>query len=248
MKVKYSAQTDTGRRRTANEDSILAYVPNEGKLYLFAVADGVGSLADGAEASKLTTMTLADAFRSFRGSDPGPQLVTSIRRANTLVYSRGRGSNAAKMMGSTLVALVLTPGRFTVAHVGDSRAYLLREGTLHRLTEDHSLVAEQVRAGILTEAEASESQHRHIITRSLGVGTEVEVDQRGPEPLRPGDIFLLSSDGLHDMVTDAEIEAFIPSREPDQAATELIELANARGGPDNISVVIVHIEEPNDHE
>lgn len=247
MRVRYSAQTDVGQRRRENEDSVLAYASADGALYLFAVADGVGSLAAGAAASQGVVATLADAFRTFSGSDPSRQLIDGIRRANTLLYnqSRSRGEGA---MGSTLVAVLLRPRLFEVAHVGDSRAYLLRDGALRRLTEDHSLVAEQVRAGILTEAEASESRHRHIITRSLGADTEVEIDHAPPQLLRAGDVFVLSSDGLHDVVTDAEIEAEVRNQEPDQAAKTLVRLANARGGPDNVSVIVVAIDEPNGHD
>jgi protein phosphatase len=243
MKVRYSAQTDVGRRRSENQDSILGQAAADGNLYLFVVADGVGSLAAGADASRNAVDTLATAFPHFSEPEPGPHLIEGIRKANTYLYheSHNRGAGA---MGSTLVAVVVRPNEFGVAHVGDSRAYLVRDGSIRRLTEDHSLVAEQVRAGILTEQEASESRHRHIITRSLGAEIEVDVEHNGMQPLEPGDIFVLCSDGLHDVVTDAEIGAMVLNRDPKEATTMLIQMANERGGPDNVSVIVAVVDSP----
>jgi protein phosphatase len=232
-----------GRRRSENQDSILAQASADDNLYLFVVADGVGSLAAGADASRNAVETLAEVFPDLAGPDIGAHLDEGIRKANSMLYqeSRTRGTGA---MGSTMVALVVRPEEFEVAHVGDSRAYLIRDSAIQRLTEDHSLVAEQVRAGILTEQEASESRHRHIITRSLGAETEVDVELSGLQPLYTGDIFVLSSDGLHDVVSDAEIGATVVNRDPRDATTTLIQLANERGGPDNVSVIVAVVDSP----
>ena len=245
MKVTYSAHTDTGRQRTRNEDSVLAYPVLEGGLHLFAVADGIGSLETGAESSRIAVETLAGAFRHGAGADPGASLMAAVRQANAVLFAEGEAGTRGRM-GSTVVALLLHRGGCEVAHVGDSRAYRLRDGVLQQLTEDHSFVAEQVRAGHLTEAQARASRHRHIITRSLGAAAEVQIDHRGWEPVQQGDIFLLSSDGLHDVVADDEMAAVLRDHAPETAARTLIDMANARGGPDNISVIAVRVDRADD--
>jgi protein phosphatase len=212
--------------------------------FLFAVADGVGGLADGADASRTAIRTLEESFTSAgAGEYTEERLLSALSSANIRIVE-SRNPTTAKLSGSTVVALLLQPedGSFVVAHVGDSRAYLVREGKLEPLTGDHSLVADQVRAGIMTTEEAAVSRNRHVITRSLGIGPEVDVELQVRRSTEKGDAFLLCSDGLTDIVADDEIEAMLVAMEDERkAARALIELANERGGPDNISVVVVRI-------
>lgn len=243
MNVDYAARTDPGQRRKENQDSVLARADSMRGRYLFAVADGVGGLAGGADASRTTVDALAASFDHPDGGPAASELLASILEANRQIVA-SRLNELDGPSASTLVALLFDRVTFETAHVGDSRAYLRREGGLVRLTEDHSLIHQQVRSGILTEEEAVLSRHRHVITRSLGANPEVEVEQRPPEGFRDGDVFVLCSDGLTDVVADAEIDEVLGSGADAVAtATRLVELANSRGGPDNISVVVVRVTE-----
>lgn len=242
MNLVYTALSEPGRRRTENQDSVLA-VSAPGR-HLLVVADGVGGLADGAQASQSTVRALEESFaRTDRPYGP-EQLVADLAAVNSSIVE-DRDRNEGRMSGSTVVAILFEPAAasFVVAHVGDSRAYLLRDGALERLTEDHSLVAEQVRAGILTDEEAASSRHRHVITRSIGIEQDLSIELSPARSLKPGDRFLLCSDGLTDLVGDAELERLL-SGQGDQRNTArvLVDLANDRGGPDNISVVVADVE------
>jgi protein phosphatase len=240
MNVEFAARSDVGQRRSENEDSVLAC--EAGGRYLFAVADGVGSLAGGAVASRTAVDTLQAGFARAAAANPDEDLLASILRANEQILAQRRGQDGPS--ASTLVALLVVPGWAHVAHVGDSRAYRLRSGQIERLTADHSLVSEQVRLGMITEEQAAESRHRHVITRSLGTVSQLDVEQAEPEPVLPGDVFLLSSDGLHGVVTDEELAIVLGDGGPvDEVVNTLIQLANDRGGPDNISAVVVRVIE-----
>ena len=241
MKLDFAARTDKGQQRPENQDSVLALAIAGGDRYVFAVADGVGGLAAGAAASQAAVGALEGAFTAIGATDGSVGLAESVLSANRAVLAAADGESTS---GSTMVALLLRPGTFEVAHVGDSRGYLLRNGEIHRLTQDHSLVAEQVRAGILTEEAAAESRNRNVITRSLGIEEELEVDAREPEALAAGDVFLLSSDGLHGVVSHAELQAALwGGNAAAEVADALVSLANERGGPDNISAVVVRVIE-----
>jgi protein phosphatase len=241
VRIDYAALSDPGRRRPRNEDRVLALeLPNR-SCFVFVVADGVGGADGGAEASQAVVDAIARAFDgSARLDDPEGRLTAAIDEANgTIVAQQGQPAAAGN---TTVDAIVAWDGRFAVAHVGDSRAYLLRGQELLRLTEDHSLVAEQVRAGILTEDEASRSARRNIITRSVGSPGGVEIDTRPAEPLREGDVLLLSSDGLHGVASAEEIAGILLAEDaPEQAAARLVAVANERGGPDNVSVVVARV-------
>lgn len=239
MNIRHVALTDPGRRHSDNQDSVLALSRNG--VSLLAVADGVGGLAEGAAASQATIRSLEDGFDRMPG-EPAEEVIRSqLARANAALYAEHHG-RPGKMSGSTVVALVFGGESVLVAHVGDSRAYLLREGSLQRLTEDHSLVAEQVKAGILTAEQAANSRQRHVITRSLGVAPTLEVEFDQKVACRPGDLFLLCSDGLSDVVPDSDLELMLSgSVQVGRTASELIAIANERGGPDNISVVLARI-------
>ena len=240
MNVRFAALTVPGRVRPTNQDSVLALDGPRKGTYVFAVADGVGGLAGGAEASQRLVDALAAAANEC-GESLASCLDARTAAINTQLYEDG--ARSGRPSGTTLVAVIVQDGNFEVLHAGDSRAYLFRASQLHRLTEDHAWVAEQVRSGALTEAEAAESPHRNIITRCVGIEPSVEVDHRASEPCAPGDTFLLSSDGLHGLVTDDELAgALIENGPVNDVARHLVDMANDRGGTDNISVVLARVE------
>ena len=231
MKVgRTTCVTDKGRRRLRNEDAYVCSPP------LFAVADGMGGAQAGELASRLAATSLEE-FTQTHGEQSAADLV---QEANARIYRRSREDPAAAGMGSTItVALVDgTAGAVSLAHVGDSRAYLLRGGSLEQLTADHSLVAELVRSGRLTEEEAENHPQRSVITRVLGTDPDVDVDTL-TVLAEPGDLFLLCSDGLTAMLRDEDILQVLEAEDgdPDQAARALVDAANRAGGDDNITVV-----------
>jgi protein phosphatase len=215
------AKTDVGRGRPANEDTFL--VDHDDRLY--AVADGMG----GHRAGEVASATAIDALQAaFAG---GAALDEAVEAANAAVFEKASDNLDMRGMGTTLTAAALLDDhRVLLGHVGDSRAYLMRDGAVTRITEDHSLVEQLVREGRLSPEEASSHPQKAIITRALGIDPEVEVDTY-PVDLRPGDRLLLCSDGLTNMVADTAI-AGILSRQPDpqQAAEQLVDMANEAGG------------------
>lgn len=230
------AVTDTGRARAVNQDSLLVV---DGRLY--AVADGMGGHRGGEVASALALESLASLAESTTAA-----LVKGITRANEAVYLRSSQDPELRGMGTTLIALALAVDAdgqelLAMANVGDSRAYRFRGGRLEQMTEDHSLVESLVRQGRITAEEAVTHPQRNIITRALGVDPEVEVDS-WELPAVPGDRYLLCSDGLFNEVEPATIAATLAERvDPDDAAAELVRLANEGGGRDNITCVVVDV-------
>jgi serine/threonine protein phosphatase PrpC len=228
-------KTDTGRQRRDNEDSVFARAP------VFVVADGMG----GAQAGEVASQIAIEAFESgLDGSgSPEERLAVRVREANRQIYDRSRTELGREGMGTTLTAAYLDDGSVAIAHVGDSRAYLFRDGKLERLTRDHSLVDELVRRGKLTEEQAAEHPQRSIITRALGPEPDVEVDT-WTYPVRRDDVLLLCSDGLTSMISEEQIAQILGSAETlDEAADRLIREANEAGGRDNITVVLTRVEE-----
>jgi PPM family protein phosphatase len=229
------AGTDTGRQRRANEDSHLARAP------LFVVADGMGGAQAGEVASRI-------AVESFQGgledsSEPEAALASLARVANSRIHELSHSHAEQAGMGTTLTAFYVGEREVSIAHVGDSRAYRLRDGELLRLTDDHSLVDELLRQGRLTPEEAVEHPQRSVITRALGPEGAVEVDTRSYEA-RGGDVYLLCSDGLTTMVPDDSLAAVLLANETLREAGEaLIATANEAGGRDNITVLLVRLEE-----
>jgi PPM family protein phosphatase len=230
-----SYKTDTGRQRTTNEDAYFARGP------LFAVADGMG----GAQAGEVASRIAAEAFEpAERGTEPAESFLRSIAQsANAQIHSLSQHDSSRSGMGTTLTSALVDGDELAIGHVGDSRAYLFREGELKLLTSDHSLVEELRRQGRLTDEEAEGHPQRSIITRALGPESDVDVDTLTVSA-RPGDIYLLCSDGLTTMVKDAMI-ARILSESPtlDEATTWLVNEANDAGGRDNITVVAFRLEE-----
>ena len=228
MKVQVGVATDIGRVREGNEDSYLIEPP------LYAVADGMGGHRGGEVASQLALETIEDLFRKDEGS-----LVEQVRSANHAVYVQSQEDTAVSGMGTTLTAALVEGSELQLAHVGDSRAYLLRAGSLRQLTADHTLVARMVKTGEITEAEAEVHPHRNVLTRSLGTEADVQVDQ-DVVGLLDGDRLLLCSDGLTGMVTEDQIKAILETEpDPQRASDRLIKAANRAGGIDNITVVVL---------
>jgi PPM family protein phosphatase len=226
--------TDTGRRRRHNEDAYVCEPP------LFAVADGMGGAQAGELASSLAAAALRDDTSEREG---GEQRVDElIQEANRRVYRRQSQDAAASGMGTTMTVALVEDGRVVIGHVGDSRAYLIRDRRLEQVTEDHSLVAELVRSGKLSPEEAEGHPQRSVITRALGTDPDVDVDTFSVET-KPGDLFLLCSDGLTSMVDDETILGEIERNRPDlrAAAKALVRAANKGGGEDNITVIFFEI-------
>ena len=247
LRIEMAELTDIGRRRSDNQDNLARRVPDdpaelERDGALFVVADGMGGHAAGEIASTVAVQTICSAYFETAQGEVLQGLAQAIKQANEAILTIARENAGHTGMGTTLVAAVLCQGILYVANIGDSRAYLLRNGKLRQLTEDHSWVAEQVRAGILTEDQARIHVHRNVITRSLGTQANVTADVF-VEPAREGDVLLLCSDGLHGYVSDSTIAETMANYHPDEAAKRLIALANDAGGPDNITVSIFHIEE-----
>jgi len=251
-KFRSSARTDVGMKRDHNEDSFLV---NE-DIGLYVVCDGMGGHAGGETASRLAVQTIEkelisaklridDPF-SAKASLPESPLAGVLREAVegacAAVFRSSRANPELAGMGTTCISLLVQGDHAIVGHVGDSRAYLVRDGQVWQLSEDHSLVNEQVRAGLLTEEEAKHSRLKNIITRSVGFEEDVLVDVVGVET-RSGDKFLLCSDGLSNLIDNDEIRDALVQTALDQVPEMLIQLANSRGGDDNITVIAVHREE-----
>ena len=244
MSVSSAARTHRGCRRKHNEDQVLLRpgLGPDGSWLLLAVADGMGGAAQGGRASREAIRVLGLELERWRDGNPGETLQAAFVAANRFLVDLSNSRRSHRGMGTTLVA-ALTDGRDAwVGNVGDSRAYRLSAGLMRQLTEDHSLVAEQVKAGYLDEQAAATSPHRNIITRSLGHSDSLAVDVFGPLQLRPGDLLLLCSDGLYGVVSESEMAGIASSFSPDEAADRLIALANERGSPDNVSVVVARFE------
>ncbi|MFL5828865.1 MAG: Stp1/IreP family PP2C-type Ser/Thr phosphatase [Solirubrobacteraceae bacterium] len=228
-------RTDTGRQRRGNEDSSLARAP------LFVVADGMGGAQAGEVASRMAVELFAQGLPDSGG--PEERLATVVQAANEQIYERAHSEHQLAGMGTTLTAAYLDDAHLSIAHVGDSRAYLFRDGQLKRLTQDHSLVDELVREGKLTEEQAAEHPQRSIITRALGPEAQVTVDT-WTYPARAGDVVLLCSDGLTSMLSEERISQILNGAASlEAAADQLIADANAAGGRDNITVVAFRVED-----
>ncbi|HEY2320540.1 MAG TPA: Stp1/IreP family PP2C-type Ser/Thr phosphatase [Solirubrobacteraceae bacterium] len=228
-------KTDTGRQRRDNEDNAFVRAP------LFVVADGMGGAQAGEVASKLAVEEFHEALPDEGSAEK--RLTDRIRAANRRIYDLSRTEHEHAGMGTTLTAAYLDDDHLAVAHVGDSRAYIFRDGELTRLTQDHSLVEELVRQGKLTEEQAAEHPQRSIITRALGIEGDVDVDTWS-YPVRAGDVVLLCSDGLTSMIGEEQIVRILGSAHSlDRAADGLITAANDAGGRDNITVVLFRLED-----
>ena len=245
MRLIPYALTDVGRKRQHNEDSyLIAQTQN-----LFAVADGMGGHRAGEKASRMAIERLRESLTAPRRSAPRDEVLGKLQKAMSItgaaIFDAAQSDPDLAGMGTTLTAVLFHGTRAYVAHVGDSRAYLYRDGKVQQITVDHSWVAEQVKAGLLTEQEARESRFRHIITRSVGFERDVQVDGTIC-PIQAGDCFLLCSDGLSNYMEDTDFAEVLSQQLYSDVPRVLVDLANQRGGDDNITVVLIHIA--NDQE
>jgi PPM family protein phosphatase len=242
MRFSCAARTDVGVVRSGNEDSYLM-ADDRG---LFIVADGMGGHAAGEVASEMATQLVAQEFRPVRGMSDDElmaQMVGAIRAANSAIYRRTLQEQDKRGMGTTVTVLKLLPRRYLIGQVGDSRAYLLRGGVLTQITTDHSYVQEQVDAGRLTPEEARVHPYANVITRCVGSSGDV-VPDLFIGTLEAGDLVLLASDGLTGMLEDEDVKAVLErDLSLEEMVHQLIEDANRRGGLDNITVLLVKIEE-----
>jgi protein phosphatase len=239
LHTRYGSRTDQGRVRTSNEDCYAA----SAKTNLFLIADGMGGHAAGEIASQIAATTVDELVRAYASLAPEETLRRAAEEANARVYNTQRNRPDLAGMGSTLTALYLRNSHYYIAHVGDSRAYLLRDGVLNQLTRDHSLVWQLFENGVLTKEELPKHPHKNLITRSVGPHPNVEIDLEKGEA-RQGDVYLLCSDGLTDVVSDANIRALLSDerKTPQEIGDELVASANLNGGPDNVTVIVVRLQ------
>ncbi len=248
--LQHAAVTDVGMRRSNNQDAFAVVLASDleqwyTRGHLFIVADGMGAHAAGELASKLAVDGIPHLYHKHYESSPPEALQKAIQNTNTEVHNRGEANPDFQHMGTTTSALVLLPQGALVAHIGDSRVYRLRGDKLRQLTFDHSLVWEMKASGKLPDGmDVGEVVPKNVITRSLGPNARVKIDFEGPFPVAVGDTFLICSDGLTGRVEDEELAAYMAHMSPKEAADALVKLANVRGGPDNITIIIVKVIDP----
>lgn len=246
LTVYTSAVTGRGLVRESNEDAVRVIYPSTyGEMMnsgVFAmIADGMGGANAGECASNMATAVIPQIFAED-SSHPPMALAHALEAANRSIYGKSQADERLSGMGTTCVVLILTPKQAWIAWVGDSRVYLIRNHMLIQITEDHSLVAEMVRGGLLTTEQANRHQDRHVLTKALGTQPTVEpsISQQAM-PVEVGDRFLLCSDGLHDLLTENQLLTLSENSSVQQAAADLIQKANELGGTDNISAILLEI-------
>ncbi len=244
MKWAYAGKTDVGKVRQGNEDALFA----DGERGVFIVADGMGGHVAGEVASQIVTETVGPGVgeaieQGYRGAELKKRMLKLIAEANQRILERAQDEPEKRGMGTTLTLLALVPDDgYVIDQVGDSRGYLLRDGELQQITRDHTVVQQQVDRGTLTPEQARDHPLSHILTRALGTDSAVAADSYGAET-KPGDVFLLCSDGLSGMVPDSELRGILasPTDDLDEIAEALIEAANEAGGVDNVTALVVKI-------
>jgi PPM family protein phosphatase len=245
--IRAVLRTDVGLVRSENQDFGTYTTAEEEKESnpggrLLIVADGMGGHRGGATASRLAAETVKAQYLGSETADIPAALKESLVRANARIFSEAQSNPELRGMGTTTSALAVRGDQSWLAHVGDSRIYLVRGDDIRQLTDDHSLVATMVREGLLTSAEAENHPRRNVLQRSMGVAEEVEVDVRGPIEVQPGDTFILCSDGLHGLVREHELKEI--ARKPIvTAADEFLRKALERGAPDNVTVIVARVED-----
>ena len=234
LAARHAAVSHVGRQRAGNEDAYVARPP------LFGVADGMGGARAGEVASQIAVDTLAEKLAKVpaRPDAAAAQLAAAAAEANARIFAAATRDRSQSGMGTTLTALLMCGRTGLIAHIGDSRAYLLRAGELRQLTDDHSLVAEMVRDGRLPAGQARQHPYRSVLSRALGTEAEAEVDELRVS-LQAGDVVLLCSDGLCGPVSDEKLSKALSASDPHKATRRLIDEALRRGGPDNITAVVV---------
>ncbi|MEX0792989.1 MAG: protein phosphatase 2C domain-containing protein [Pirellulaceae bacterium] len=249
--LRVAAISDVGMRRSNNQDHHGVSLTSQWEEWrrrghLLIVADGMGAHAAGELASEMAVDNITHLYRKYGAKPPAVALTAAIEEANLIIHRRGQSNTAFHRMGTTCSSLLLLPQGAVVGHVGDSRVYRLRGDQLEQLTFDHSMAweVEAATGGAGLSPEACAAIPKNVITRSLGPNLKVEVDVEGPFPLEVGDTFLLCSDGASGPVHDDEFALILGALEPDQAAQMIVDLANLRGGPDNITVIVAKITNP----
>jgi serine/threonine protein phosphatase PrpC len=250
IEVKTYGLTDVGRKRKKNEDQ---FVLND-QLGLYVVADGMGGHKGGAVASQLAVDTIHSVIQSFsddpanikeadvRPGDYKGWIVHAVQSASKAVHDKSKENKALKGMGTTVVMVLVHDDRLYVGNVGDSRCYLIRNNKISQITEDHSLVGEQVKAGLITEDDARNHQYKNVITRSVGFQPTVEVDVCSKQ-IKYNDAILLCSDGLSNMLDDNQLLTMILANSAKSICQKLVDMANEKGGDDNITTIYLNFEE-----
>jgi protein phosphatase len=243
--VVHASRSDLGMRRSNNQDALAVELAARGDWaqqgHFFMVADGMGAHAAGELASKLAVDNIPHHYRKARNQPAPAALRQAVRMANEQIFAKGQSSGEFHGMGTTCSCLVLLPGKALVAHVGDSRVYRLRGTKLEQLTFDHSLVWEMAAASHTTADKVPACIPKNVITRSLGPHKTVNIDLEGPFTALPGDRYLLCSDGLTAVIEDKMLGALMQVLSPDEVVDTLVGIANLRGGPDNISIVVARV-------
>ncbi len=247
LRLDVAQLTDVGRKREHNEDNMAHVIPKDPQVMarkgaLFIVADGMGGHAAGEVASEIAVDAVTNVYYQDDSDDAATSLLHAIKRANALIHQRAAENMLRSGMGTTCIAAVLRGNMAYIANVGDSRAYLVRGGQVRQVSQDHSWVAEQVRAGLLTEEQARTHAQRNVITRCLGTQADVDIDVF-PEPLEENDALVLCSDGLSGCISDDDILKTVEQAGPQESVYHLIEQANENGGPDNITAIVVRVLE-----
>jgi len=239
--IEVAHLTDIGRKRKHNEDAFGFFSLSEDEV-LAIVADGMGGHASGEVASRMAVEIIREVYSKERTEqDVSEALKSAFEVANFTILQKSLEQEDLNGMGTTATALVIKGDQTFVGHMGDSRAYLFRNATVHQLTQDHSMVNRMVEQGLLTKEEAQRHPQRNVIYKTLGVNRDADLDLVGPLSAQGDDIFLLCSDGLTNLVSDEELLEIVKEKSPKEACEKLIQLANNRGGHDNITIQILKV-------
>ncbi len=246
LTLEHASLSDRGRVRQNNEDACAVFIPEgAGELAdrgaVFVVADGMGGHRGGEIASRIAVRTIVAFYTANAEEDRSHALARSFREANKTIIEESVADSTLFGMGTTCTALALNRGRAYIAHVGDSRAYMLRGGRIQQITHDHSIVGEMVRSGILSDEDARNHPKRNVITKSLGAQDEIVADMPAALELEVDDAFVLCSDGLTAYLSDADIAEVVSGSPPADACKKLVKMANEAGGRDNITVLVVAV-------
>ena len=245
--VEVSGQSDIGCQRENNEDSLGYWEPEDDQQFarkgrLAIVADGMGGYEGGQEASHLAVETVTSFYREQDEENPQQILIEALQAAHERVREYGFAHPNLRGMGTTCTAIAVVGDVLHYVHVGDTRLYLVRGGQISQITRDHSYVGRLVESGVISREEAERHPQRNILTAALGTSADLIMESPGrPEPLQPGDVLVVCSDGLWGQVHDAEILQAVDHKTPEAASRDLIQLARQRGGPDNITVQILRL-------
>ena len=248
MKFSAASLSHIGLFRETNEDAFCQFEPDDDEVrakkgVLFVVADGMGGHQGGEVASRLAVEFIKQNYYSSDDPDPVQSLKSAFLEANRRVFEKSLDDSSLFGMGTTCTAMVLIGNEAFIAHIGDSRAYVCRNGDIIQLTRDHTLVEDMVRSGLLTSEDARIHPKKNVITKSLGTHEEVEADTpSSPFVAKESDVFLLCSDGLTSFVRDNDIKKTLETHDPPKASQLLIDMANRLGGRDNITVQVIKIE------